>query len=241
MKPIYIHTEELHNLISPRIVVPELMKLGLIKTVLDIGCGTGTWLRAFQENGAKECIGIDGDHVDRSMLQIPDSSFIVQDLVHPKNLNRTFDLVLCLEVAEHIPESAADRFVKFIVQHGDRIVFGAAIPGQDGQNHLNEQWPTYWQEKFASHGYYFHDVLREIFWNDEGVLWWYSQNMFLITKEKNPSMLIPMVHPKLYLEIRKEYDTILSGQSGLSNSGKIFFKSLNIFIKKITGSRFKVW
>jgi 2-polyprenyl-3-methyl-5-hydroxy-6-metoxy-1,4-benzoquinol methylase len=65
-------------------------------------------------------------------------------LIQPLDLEKEFDLVVSLEVAEHLPASAADQFVNTLVKHGKKILFSAAIPGQGGQDHLNEQWPDYW-------------------------------------------------------------------------------------------------
>ena len=47
------------------------------------------------------------------------------------------------------------QLVATITKHGDAVLFSAAIPGQGGQDHLNEQWPEYWQKKFEVNGYYF--------------------------------------------------------------------------------------
>lgn len=232
MEKVYVHKEELHNMVTPRIVVPELLKFGRIVSVLDVGCGLGTWLRAFQEHGINDCIGIDGDHVDRAKLQIPESLFVVQDLANPITFGRKFDLVLCLEVAEHLPEASADLLVEFLVQNGDRIVFGAAIPGQGGQNHLNEQWPLYWQNKFSKYGYYFHDALRPKFWNNPDVFFWYSQNLFLVTKEVNQGVVLSLVHPELFSRLNKEYNNLISGRAGVVNALKIFIQSIKAFLKR---------
>jgi len=111
---------------------------------------------------------------------------------------------MSLEVAEHLPEDKADLFVSVLVAHAEKIVFSAAIPSQGGQNHLNEQWPEYWQKKFEKHGYYFHDTIRPLIWNNAAIDWWYRQNMFLVTKERSDVKILPVIHPELY---RKYYNT----------------------------------
>jgi hypothetical protein len=66
---------------------------------------------------------------------------------------------------------------------GAVILFSAAVPHQGGVNHLNEQWPRYWAERFGAHGYVTVDALRATFWDDERVEWWYAQNMLFFVAE----------------------------------------------------------
>jgi hypothetical protein len=113
------------------------------------------------------------------MLQVPADQFRAVDLADSPALDRRFDLALSLEVAEHLPEAAAERFVGLLVAAAPLVAFSAAIPGQGGTNHLNEQWPRFWAERFAAHGYDVVDCLREQLWEDERVAWWYRQNLLL--------------------------------------------------------------
>ena len=167
MKPLYVHEEAVHNFAAPREVVPFVISLVAPNSVLDVGCGIGTWLKIFEECGVSDYLGVDGDYVNRSLLKISETKFVAKDLRRPWSLNRKFDLLICLEVAEHLPKECAQEFVKVLVSHGEVILFSAAIPNQGGQNHLNEQWPEYWQAIFANFGYHFHDVIRPLFWSNE--------------------------------------------------------------------------
>lgn len=118
--------------------------------------------------------------------------------------------MISLEVAEHLSPRAADTFVASLVSLGDIVVFSAAIPGQGGQNHINEQRHDCWQEKFQKHNFHFYDVLRPIFWNNENVDWWYRQNMFVVIKEGvahsfNPvQQILRIIHPGLLDTVKKE-------------------------------------
>lgn len=179
----YIHTEDVHNLKSPSIIVPYLVKTFNPASVIDIGCGIGTFLHCFKESGINKVLGVDGSWVNREQLFIDNSEFLEADLEKPLDLNRKFDLVLCLEVVEHLKESSADTIIKNLVSLGNTIIFSAAVPNQGGQNHLNEQNFSYWQEKFAKHGYSFYDIFREQFWNNTKIDWWYRQNMFLVAHD----------------------------------------------------------
>ncbi|MBK7870830.1 MAG: class I SAM-dependent methyltransferase [Saprospiraceae bacterium] len=165
MKNIYNHTNILHNLKDPNEIVPILYKVLNPQKVIDVGCGLGTFIRCFKECGAEKIIGIDGGWVDKSLLfqNISEPEFIEVDLERPFNIPEKFDLAISLEVAEHLSPNCADIFIKNLTQLSNVIVFSAAIPGQGGQNHVNEQWPDYWIKKFNTHGYIVHDVLRPIF------------------------------------------------------------------------------
>ncbi len=201
----FIHSTDTYNTKSSDCIVPFLMKMFNPINVLDVGCGIGTWLHSFKKNGIPEIFGIDGDYVDRQLLSqfIPANSFTPIDLQKPFALNRKFDLVICLEVAEHLPKSAADGFINSLCLHADTIVFSAAIPGQGGQYHINEQWLDYWVKKFDLNSYKLYDVLRPILWNMADVDWWYKQNMVIFSKYTIDITLphLPIqnvVHPQLF-------------------------------------------
>ncbi len=153
-------------------------------SVIDVGCGVGTWLRAWMELGVREVLGVDGDYVAHDQLLIPLERFSPMDLNAPVGISRTFDLVESLEVAEHLLPSSAERFVSFLCSLGPVILFSAAIPGQGGVNHINEQWPDYWAEIFAKNGFEVVDVLRDRIWSIAEIEPWYCQNiMFFVRSE----------------------------------------------------------
>ncbi|HST69209.1 MAG TPA: class I SAM-dependent methyltransferase [Solirubrobacterales bacterium] len=160
-------------------VIPWLFEHLAPRSIVDVGCGTGTWLGIAREKGIDDVFGLDGPWVSPDALEIPPERFLAADLTVPPELGRTFDLVLSLEVAEHLPPAKAEGFVDCLTSLGPLVVFSAAIPGQGGIGHTNEQWPEYWSELFARRGYEPVDCLREVFWDDEGVDWWYAQNLLL--------------------------------------------------------------
>lgn len=242
MDPIYVHWEEIHNYSAPKQVVPIIMDLVNPKSVLDVGCGLGTWLRIFNDLGVLDFMGVDGDYVNRDLLKINTDHFKSLDLTKSWSLYRKFDLVISLEVAEHLPESSADQFVKSLIEHGDVILFSAAIPGQQGQNHINEQWPAYWESKFNTNGYYFHDVIRPLVWMNDKVDWWYKQNIFLLKKEipkVDKFSNMPLIHPELYTlrmnQKRKFAQDLMTGKMGLKMSLKILWASLKFRLKLLQG------
>lgn len=151
-----------------------------LRSVLDVGCATGTWLAAWRESGIEDVQGVDGDYVLRDRLLIPPECFLAADLSCPLMLGRRFDLVQSLEVAEHIDARHADRFVANLVAHASGVIlFSAAPPGQGGEYHVNEQPPDYWRRKFAVHGYRAVDAIRPLLLPDSAVPFWYRFNTLL--------------------------------------------------------------
>ena len=196
---------------SAAVVVPMVLESVRPRSVVDVGCGVGTWLSVVIESGIADVLGVDGDYVNRDRLRIPADRFQARDLTKVVHLDRTFDLAFCMEVAEHIPPESADNIVETLAGLAPVVVFSAAIPFQGGTEHVNEQWPEYWAEKFAARGFIAIDLLRPRLWNDPRVECYYAQNVVVYAKPEavsaNPRLRewggsgLPFgaVHPKQYL------------------------------------------
>jgi SAM-dependent methyltransferase len=203
-----------HARSSAETVVPLVLELTGARSVVDVGCGTGTWLAAFAAHGIADVFGVDGAYVDADALEIARERFLAHDLTRPLELPRRFDLVVSLEVAEHLPADDAATLVESLTGLGPIVLFSAAIPGQGGTNHVNEQWPAYWAALFAERGYVHVDCLRRRLWHDETVEYWYAQNSFFyvsahelsryerLSSVRDPSERVPpaLVHPTRYME-----------------------------------------
>jgi SAM-dependent methyltransferase len=176
-----------------------------------VGCGLGNWIEVAKKLSGAKIIGVDGDYVDRRLLKIEENEFVECDLTKPFDLNKKFDLAICLEVAEHLPEASAEGFIKSITNHSDVIMFSAALPGQGGQHHINEQWPSYWQEHFNNCGFEMMDFFRFKIWNNPKIEYWYKQNLFLVVRKghkiaKNEAEIAySLVHPELLELIHEQY------------------------------------
>lgn len=158
-------------------------------SVLDVGCGRAVWLAAWEKLGVKEILGIDGAYVDQTKLHISHDLFEAKDISRPFLLKRKFDLVQCLEVAEHIPEESADILVQNLVNHSAIVLFSAAQPGQGGEFHVNEKPAAYWMRKFEQHGYEAFDYPRQVVKNVKHIEPWYRYNAILFASKKGQKEL----------------------------------------------------
>lgn len=174
---------------SAQMVAPLVLDLVNPQSVIDVGCGTGDWLSVFAKSGINDYQGVDQNWVNLDSLQIPREKFKEQDLEKPFSLPRQYDLVMSLEVGEHLAPECAASFVHTLTSLGPVVLFSAAVPGQGGVHHVNEQWPEYWARLFVAEGYQPVDVLRPVLWHREGVEWWYAQNLMLYVKTSHLARL----------------------------------------------------
>jgi len=196
---------------SAGVLVPLVLGLVRPRSVVDVGCGAGTWLAVFREQGVDDLLGIDGAYVDPAQLEIPREQFLAHDLATRLSLDRTFDLAVTLEVAEHLPPEAAASFVSSLAGLAPCVLFSAAIPHQAGEGHVNCRWPEYWAALFADHDFVPIDCFRRRLWRDERVEWWYAQNVILYARRdrldaalerelaRTDDHTLPLVHPALFL------------------------------------------
>ena len=225
-------------------IIPIILEFLDIKSVVDIGCGVGTWLSVCRDLGINDFLGIDGDYVNKDQLLIPQNQFIAVDITKSIKIDRKYDLAISLEVGEHLPEKSAKIYIKSLVELSDVILFSAAIPFQGGENHINCQWPEYWVNLFKYEEYNVVDLIRKRVWNNSYVDHWYAQNIFLFVKndylEKNSKLLqeyrltnmnqLSIVHPKRYIEIWELYNK-LSNKNGYQIVNK-FKEYLKKFLPK---------
>jgi 2-polyprenyl-3-methyl-5-hydroxy-6-metoxy-1,4-benzoquinol methylase len=119
------------------------------KSIVDFGCGTGSWSAAAQRLGVSDVLGYEGPWIESVATEL-NIKIVVADISKPLDCERRFDLAICLEVAEHLPSDCAADLVTNLCNAADVVLFSAAIPGQDGTGHINEQWPSYWARLFIA-------------------------------------------------------------------------------------------
>lgn len=168
---------------SANIIMKLVFDLCPIDSVIDFGCGTGTWINAARSNGAKHVLGIEGNWLQDEFLDNPDLDVQKLDLSKPIKINQKFDLAISLEVGEHLPPERAESFIEDICRTSQKVLFSAAIPNQGGTGHVNEQWQQYWAKLFSKLGYRAFDVIRPKIWSNSSIPFWYRQNIILYMHE----------------------------------------------------------
>ena len=202
-----------------------------IHSAVDVGCGVGTFLSFLEKKGIHDVLGLDGYWVDQALLAIPANKFQPVDLKVLPEFGRTYDLAICLEVAEHLRPEDAVGFIGKLCGLSNLILFSAAVPGQGGVAHLNEAWQSYWAKLFAERDFYPVDLIRPQIWNDQAISFWYRQNILVYAKEggrlspqSGGIFPLDLVHPELFLMRTKA-----SSQLGLF---KRLFRRLYSLLRK---------
>jgi protein-L-isoaspartate O-methyltransferase len=179
---------------STRALLATFAHFGVPDTLLDVGCGDGHLVATAARLGTA-AVGVDlsvADHEEhpRATLRRADLTKPL-DLALPNVWSQTtppvFDMVLCWETAEHLPESASDQLVATLALYAARhgiLVFTAAVPGQGGVGHFNEQPPEYWAAKLSGAGFRSFDAepLRRTWTSVCGPCQWYARNLQLFRR-----------------------------------------------------------
>lgn len=226
--------------LSATTIVPWLVEMFAPKSIVDVGCGTGQWLNSFRAHGVDDIIGLDGSYIPLSQLQISETNFIAHDLTKRIEINRNFDVAICLEVAEHLPATRAESLVRDLCNLAPVVVFSAAVPEQGGTGHINEQWPEFWAALFKNENRLVLDCIRDQFWNHPDVAYHYSQNAFVYIDaellDRNPawrrylveedSPVLSRIHPGKWIHARKHDNMENFLRLGL----KRYLKALPFFV-----------
>ena len=171
------------------------------RNIIDIGCGTGIWLKVARDLGIESITGLDGPWLVEEMLLSDEIELITHDLDSPLPVLPTFDLAISLEVAEHLPEKRAESFIKDLCNLSKVVLFSAAIPNQGGDHHINEQWQSYWFGLFRDNNYLCFDIIRHQVWDDERVKSWYKQNCLVYVSKDFSDHFIKSSQSKYPLDI----------------------------------------
>ncbi len=187
---------------SAQAIVPYIVQLFNPTSILDVGCGRGLWLNTFMQHGVSDVLGVDGEWVN------PIVPHVVADLEKPFTLDRKFDIALSLAVAEHLTPAAGESLISILCNASNIIVFSAAPPGQGGENHINEQPLSYWQERFLKYGFELVDCIRPRIGHIQIAAPYYKKNIVVFVKGFSdmeiarliPANTAPMFNTKVELE-----------------------------------------
>lgn len=117
-------------------------------SMLDVGCGEGHALAAFQRLGVI-AHGIDGLAQQHRSVRHP---FAIHDLTQ-QAYRYPCDLVYCVEVVEHLQERYLANLMDTLC-NAPVVVMTHAVPGQNGHHHVNLKPQSYWLEQFQQRGYF---------------------------------------------------------------------------------------
>lgn len=170
-------------------IIPIVQANIAVKSVADFGCARGTWLAAWTSLGVSDVVGVDGEYLRGTPLEVDERNVLFRDLTRSIELGRTFDLVQSLEVAEHLPLDAASSFVACLCRHGDIVLFSAAPPGQGGEFHVNEQPFEFWRAQFLAQGFGMYDPVRREIAADKSIRFWYRYNVFVFVRHAKEHLL----------------------------------------------------
>lgn len=183
------------------------------KTVLDIGCAFGYIVLALRNNGV-QAYGIDisdyaVNQADESIKPYIKAMSVLDDL--PDEFPKKYDLVISIEMIEHLYEDDGLRAIKKMTEYSDRILLSSTDNDFDEPTHVNVQPKEYWCEKFAAHNY-FRDLDID--------LKYISLNAYLFERNNNISLkeLVKKYESKIKIEpikqsiIRKTARKLLSGR-----------------------------
>jgi SAM-dependent methyltransferase len=203
---------------SARIIVPMVVELTHPSRVLDVGCNRGNWLSTFMAEGVANVAGLDGDYIKASQLLFPADRFFPTDLSTKFEIPpERFDLAICLEVAEHLPERNSRHLVRQLTSAAPQVLFSAAPPGQGGRAHVNCQPLGFWRKIFEGFGFKILDPFRPRIRDDRRIAWWYRQNMVMFASPDaiaaNPALASSELPPGV--ESEWIYRWVADSQAGL--------------------------
>ena len=167
-----------------------------IDSVVDFGCGDASYIRhIFNTKDLEYCDAYDGNP---NVAKISDGFGKQQDLSVSFDLEKKFDLVLSLEVAEHIPKKYEIIYVSNLLNHCKKhLIISWAIMGQGGTGHFNEQNYVYVVNLFSSHGFTFDELETQKLRRSVSRLHWFRNSLLyfnLTTASKDKGASIHLLH-----------------------------------------------
>lgn len=154
-------------------------------TLFDIGCGMGLYINELRKTG-KTVLGC--DYSDAAVQIAPEEVEVFKaDATKPIHIDKTFDLVMCFEVAEHIQTQLSQQLVTNCTSYADTVIFTAAPVGQGGVGHINEQPYDFWINLFENEDFQYNRSLSESVrskMQDEDIVPWLANN-FMCFKRRN--------------------------------------------------------
>tara|TARA_Y100000034_G_C6794219_1_gene355829 strand:- start:294 stop:857 length:564 start_codon:yes stop_codon:yes gene_type:complete len=152
------------------------------ETLVDFGCGDASYSKAIAETGIK----VEAYDGNPNAKEVSGGFASTLDLSEPFDLKKKFDVVMCLEVAEHLPKEYEDILIDNLLKHvNGYLIISWAIPGQGGVGHFNEQPNEYVRELFTKKGFTELVEVQQFLRNSVTWCGWFRNTTFVFYKEEN--------------------------------------------------------
>jgi hypothetical protein len=171
------------NIISHPVIANVIFEFFKPSSVLEFGCGDCMLLHELSKRGVR-VRGYEYSDYGRMLCKrkgIEAERYDFTNKTLPPYIS-TVDVVISLEVAEHIEKKYADFYCECLSKSNDAkiLFFSAAHVGQTGEGHLNEQPPEYWEGKFKKFGWIKDNRITSkisVHLKEKRVAWYYWQNL----------------------------------------------------------------
>ena len=150
-----------------------------MRTVADLGCGAGRYCGIFKAYGQWPVIhGYEGT---QDIAGVVYDDIMTIDLTKYRHVGMNYDLVLCLEVGEHIPPQHEQTFIDNVVQFvGRHLVLSWGVPGQGGTGHVNLKSNDYVIDELKGRGLRFERKATRFFRSISRLEWF--KNTLMVFK-----------------------------------------------------------
>ena len=150
------------------------------QSLCELGCGTGAFSAPFVND--KDVLGIDFS-VGATEVHYLGKNFLSGDLSKPLNLGKEFDLVLSLEVWEHLMPQVEEQYLENIFALKPKtLILSCAIPGQVGRHHYLPHTHVEANAICAQFGYTPDEELTSKFRKIKSLAKFYRANTFVYKK-----------------------------------------------------------
>jgi SAM-dependent methyltransferase len=169
------------------------------KTVLDAGCAKGFLVENLRKRGI-EAFGIDISEYAIQNVHPEIAPFCrVGSILDP--LPQYYDLIVSLEVVEHLPSSEAGKIINNFCEHVGNVLFSSTPDEFKDATHFNVQPPEYWAELFAYHSFY-----RDVDYDANYIAPWAVR----FRKLEEPTARIIRGYERKYWQMAKEVTALRS-------------------------------
>ncbi len=121
------------------------------RSVLDVGCAKGFLVEALRDRGV-EAYGVDiSDYAISQVREDLKPYFKVGSAT--EELDRDYDLIVCIEVLEHLSTIDSQKAVENFCKHSSEVLFSSTPNDFQDDTHINVQPVEFWAEQFYYNGF----------------------------------------------------------------------------------------